>query len=231
MSSLLPSSLMEPKAKTTTSEKHAGHSCAACGAAANLKRCSRCEKAWYCSRACQTSDWRDHKKGCYTKEERKLRKQVAKDTTVKACAVCSKTRITTGKKLLSCAGCMGVRYCSEACQLKDWPAHKEVCGGSAVAKQNKKKKKKQLFDQQQECQKWQVAALRCQKNGDRAGEGRAYCHLGIAYRRLGHFAKAVEFHEKDLAIAREVGDRKGEGVAYGNLGNAYKSLGQFAKAV
>ncbi|XP_044169006.1 tetratricopeptide repeat protein 28-like [Acropora millepora] len=67
--------------------------------------------------------------------------------------------------------------------------------------------------------------------GDRAGEGRAYGNLGIAYNSLGDFRKAIEYHEKDLKIAIEFGDRAREGLAYGNLGIAYQSLGNFRKAI
>ena len=34
--------------------------------------------------------------------------------------------------------------------------------------------------------------------GDRAGEGRAYGNLGIAYGSLGDIRKAIEYHEKRL---------------------------------
>ena len=60
--------------------------------------------------------------------------------------------------------------------------------------------------------------------GDRAGEGIAYCNLGNAYHSLGDFQKAIEYHERDLKISKEVGDRAGEGIAYGNLGNAHTVL-------
>ncbi|XP_067046747.1 tetratricopeptide repeat protein 28-like [Acropora muricata] len=43
--------------------------------------------------------------------------------------------------------------------------------------------------------------------------------------------KAIEYHEKDLKIAKEIGDRAGEGRAYGNLGIVYKSLGDYQKAI
>ncbi|XP_044168970.1 tetratricopeptide repeat protein 28-like [Acropora millepora] len=69
------------------------------------------------------------------------------------------------------------------------------------------------------------------KIGDRAGEGRAYGNLGIVYKSLGDFRKAIEHHEKHLKIAIEIGDRAGEGRAYGNLGIAYTSLGDFRKAI
>jgi len=47
--------------------------------------------------------------------------------------------------------------------------------------------------------------------GDRAGEGEAYGNLGIAYHSLGHYAKAIECHVQDLAIAKEVGRPGGGG--------------------
>ena len=67
---------------------------------------------------------------------------------------------------------------------------------------------------------------------DRA-QGDAYGSLGYAYRSLGDFRKAIEYHEKHLEIAIEIGDRDRaqEGDAYGNLGNAYSSLGDFRKAI
>ena len=45
--------------------------------------------------------------------------------------------------------------------------------------------------------------------GDRAGEGGAYGNLSNAYRSLGDYRKAIEYHEKDLKIAIETGDRAG----------------------
>ena len=67
--------------------------------------------------------------------------------------------------------------------------------------------------------------------GDRAGEGRTYGNLGNAYRSLGKFQEAIEYHNQCLSIAKEVGDRAGEGSAYGSLGIAYDSLGKFQEAI
>jgi hypothetical protein len=43
--------------------------------------------------------------------------------------------------------------------------------------------------------------------GDRAGEGKAYGNIGIAYESQGDVSKAIEYHMQDLAIAIEVRDR------------------------
>ena len=67
--------------------------------------------------------------------------------------------------------------------------------------------------------------------GDRAGEGKAYCNLGNAYDGLGDFRKAIEYHERDLKISKEVGDRVGEGRAYCNLGIAFSYIGDFQRAI
>ena len=55
-------------------------------------------------------------------------------------------------------------------------------------------------------------------------------NLGIAYRVLGNFKKAIEYQEQALAIAREIGDHRSEGRALGNLGNVYVDLGDLKNA-
>ena len=67
--------------------------------------------------------------------------------------------------------------------------------------------------------------------GDRAGEKIAYGNLGNAYQSFQDFKTAINYHERDLKIAKEVRDRAGEGRAYGNLGNTYCSLGDFQNAI
>ncbi|KAG5891672.1 hypothetical protein JTB14_020090 [Gonioctena quinquepunctata] len=39
--------------------------CAQCGKEA-IQRCSRCHKAWYCTKKCQVDHWADHKSQCLT---------------------------------------------------------------------------------------------------------------------------------------------------------------------
>ena len=69
------------------------------------------------------------------------------------------------------------------------------------------------------------------KANDKAGERQPFGNLGIAYDNLCDFNKAIEHHERDLQIAKEVGDKAGERRAYGNLGNAYHRLSDFHKAI
>jgi tetratricopeptide (TPR) repeat protein len=58
------------------------------------------------------------------------------------------------------------------------------------------------------------------------------CHtLGLCYRSLGDYRRAIDHHEQSLAIAREIGDRQGEGSSLGSLGNCYYSLGDYRRAI
>ncbi len=41
---------------------------------------------------------------------------------VRVCAVCG-----SADNVKSCAGCRNLSYCSRACQVRHWPAHKELC--------------------------------------------------------------------------------------------------------
>jgi len=67
--------------------------------------------------------------------------------------------------------------------------------------------------------------------GDRAAEGVHLGNLGISYKNLGEYRRAIEYHDQVLRIAREFGDRRAEGQALGNLGLAYNSLGEYSRAI
>ena len=67
--------------------------------------------------------------------------------------------------------------------------------------------------------------------GDRAGEGKAYGKLGIAYYTLGDFRAAIKYCLRQLEIAKELGDKYEEGNAYCTLGIAHKFLGDFKLAI
>jgi len=43
------------------------------------------------------------------------------------CHTCQTYATTGGPKFLACSGCWVPRYCSKACQLRDWPAHADSC--------------------------------------------------------------------------------------------------------
>jgi len=66
---------------------------------------------------------------------------------------------------------------------------------------------------------------------DRCLEGWHLNGLGDAYKFLGEYRRAIEYHEKHLEIAREIADRQGEGIALGNLGVAYYFLGEYRRAI
>ena len=55
--------------------------------------------------------------------------------------------------------------------------------------------------------------------------------MGLAHNALGNYAKAIEYYEQHLVIAREIKDREGEGSALGNLGLAHNALGNYARAI
>ncbi|XP_022782442.1 G-protein-signaling modulator 2-like [Stylophora pistillata] len=75
-------------------------------------------------------------------------------------------------------------------------------------------------------------------------EGAAYFNLGLAYRSLKDFKRAIDYHELSLnlfketgcrgaqEIFKEVGDKGWRGKpSYGNFGNAYQRLRNFRKVI
>ena len=55
--------------------------------------------------------------------------------------------------------------------------------------------------------------------------------MGSAYRQLGEYQRAIDFHQQSLEIQREVGDRQGEAACLGNLGSVYRQLGEYQRAI
>ena len=62
-------------------------------------------------------------------------------------------------------------------------------------------------------------------------EAKAYTNLGNVYQTRGDLDKAVEFHEKALAINLELGRKQGMAIQYNNLGNVYRTRGDLDKAI
>ena len=180
--------------------------------------CSKCGVQKYCSKECQRTAWSIHKPNCLSISEKKTLKQVKKETTVKACSFCSKTSRSTGEELKSCGVCREVYYCSHECQQQDWNQHKGICTSDPQVQ----KKRRQQSSTQKEILSLTIKQIRCAKNGDRVGEGRACRDLGYAYGCLGQFTKAIKFQKMDLNIALELDDPQNEAVAYGNLGITYE---------
>ncbi|MEI2581654.1 tetratricopeptide repeat protein [Scytonema sp. PRP1] len=55
--------------------------------------------------------------------------------------------------------------------------------------------------------------------------------LGNAYRSLGQYQIAIDYHQQSLGIFLEIGDRNGEAASLLNLGNTHNSLGQYQIAI
>ena len=69
------------------------------------------------------------------------------------------------------------------------------------------------------------------EQGDRAGEGRAYANLGVAYYTLGDCQQAIECYTQSLSICKEFGYGEVEGAVSLNLANAYHFVGDFQNAI
>ncbi len=67
--------------------------------------------------------------------------------------------------------------------------------------------------------------------GNRRGEGVDLTNIGVVYRNLGQYEKALEHYRQALAIDREIGDRRDVGDNLTNMGVVYDDLGQYEKAL
>jgi CHAT domain-containing protein len=72
-------------------------------------------------------------------------------------------------------------------------------------------------------QSWQEALIISRTIKFRLVEGKVLGNLGKVYYQLGNYAKAIEYHQQCLAVAREIADYKDEGVSLKNLGDASDS--------
>ena len=62
--------------------------------------------------------------------------------------------------------------------------------------------------------------------------GTSYNNLAGVYQKLGDYAKALEYSQKDLAICERVlgAEHPSTGTCYNNLAGVYRALGDYAKA-
>ena len=58
-----------------------------------------------------------------------------------------------------------------------------------------------------------------------------YNQMGNAYFNLQDYAKALEYHKKDLELSEKFGDEPGRAKACGNVGNALQLLGDYDEAI
>ena len=100
----------------TTSVPHIKCGDSLCCSTKDLKECSRCKQVSYCSKECQSHDWKDHKKVCKKVEE-------CTSPPVK----CADSLCCSTKDLKECSRCKQVSYCSRECQSHDWKTHKPNC--------------------------------------------------------------------------------------------------------
>ena len=114
--------------------KNFNHTCAQCGRIMpSMKKCGNCRMDRYCSDQCVRKHWPKHKSLC--------KERVAIDRSRRAkkmCHYCEKEASSGFKK---CSRCLGVRYCSEACQRAHWPTHKPIC--NKYTRLNRADKKKE----------------------------------------------------------------------------------------
>ena len=55
--------------------------------------------------------------------------------------------------------------------------------------------------------------------------------LGLCYKYLGQYEKAISYHQQCHDISEKIGNRQGVAISLGNLGSCYRSLGQYEKAI
>lgn len=70
-----------------------------------------------------------------------------------------------------------------------------------------------------------------ESNRNAASQINILLELGIAYKSLSEFNRAIEFFQQALAISRKIGDHNGEMASLNNLGLAYNSLCQYQQAI
>jgi len=94
-----------------------------------LTKCSRCKYAKYCSRECQTSDWRiRHKVFCAAICARQS--EVESEVLYKdalCCFDCGAFEKEDGSPLSICRGCNYAKYCCKEHQKQDWEGHRNEC--------------------------------------------------------------------------------------------------------
>ena len=107
----------EPKKSATINVVDERNNCNYCKKRSDeLRKCTRCRKTNYCSKECQTNDWKEHKIVC---KPPPADCQPEKEK----CSNCGKESAF----LKRCARCHLAAYCTKECQTNDWARHKPTC--------------------------------------------------------------------------------------------------------
>ena len=61
--------------------------------------------------------------------------------------------------------------------------------------------------------------------------GNCYGNIGIVYKDLINYPKALEYYIKQLKICEEIGDKKGLSNCYGSIATVYKDLSDYSKSL
>jgi tetratricopeptide (TPR) repeat protein len=211
-----------------------------------LLQCAKCKAATYCSKECQTRDWKaGHKRDCGKGEgamaaRRALQVQVQAARQAQLLDHSSAQPVRTDRQRLVC-GTIG-----KLVQAKNWRGLAAMePEAQAVAEELRAAQHPDaafIYTNLGNCydllgqyakaiELHQQARAIAEEQGDRAGQGSACGNLGNCYSTLRQHAKAIELHKQCRAIHQEVGNRAGQGTACGNLGICYKLLSQYAKAI
>jgi tetratricopeptide (TPR) repeat protein len=70
-----------------------------------------------------------------------------------------------------------------------------------------------------------------QELGDKSGEGADLNNIGVVYKNLGDYPKALDYLKQALKIKKEIGDKRGIGNNLTNIGGVYQYLDDYPKAL
>ena len=79
--------------------------------------------------------------------------------------------------------------------------------------------------------KWEHALKIAKENRNKKGVSDLLTNLGVVYKNLGKYRKAISYYKQGLKIKKKIGEKNGIGVILTNLGNAYMNICNYQKAI